>query len=55
MVRGVKCAISDECGPCLDWSAIAASGQFVSPPVAENWQLLDGIFTLDKSGGNDFL
>jgi len=34
---------------------LAASGQIVSPPVAGNWQLVDGTFTLDKSGGNDVL
>jgi len=59
MVRGVKCDLSGDwtvrSGLCLHWYAIAVSGQFVSPLTAGNWQLIDGTFPLDKSGGYDVL
>jgi len=34
---------------------LAASGQFVSPLIAGNWQLVDWTFTLGKPGINDVL
>jgi len=54
MVRGVKCDLSGECGLCLYWYASGKWSVHLAT-CRRKWQLVDGKFTLDKSGGNEVL